>query len=66
VDHVATPPTSGAGLDPATLRYGDQVLVGGRQAIFVYLREPGAVVRYHGEHDTRVVSLRKLRLPEAP
>jgi hypothetical protein len=54
-------PTSGAGFDPLTLRGGDRLLVDGRPAVFVYLSHPGAVIRYVGEQQTRVVSLRKLR-----
>jgi hypothetical protein len=64
MQHRATTPSSGAALDATTLRNGDRVIVDGREAVFVYLREPGAVIRYHGERETRVVSLRKLRLTE--
>jgi len=53
--------TSGAAIDPVTLRSGDSILIDGRPAVFVYLSHPGAVIRYHGEQQTRVVSLRKLR-----
>jgi hypothetical protein len=61
----AITPTSTAGCDPETLRYGDRVVIDGRPAIFAYLTpaHTAAVIRYQGERDTRVVSLRKLRLP---
>jgi hypothetical protein len=58
--------TLGAALDPATLRYGDRIAVDGRPAIFAYLTpaHTAAVIRYQDERDTRVVSLRKLRLAD--
>jgi hypothetical protein len=65
LDHGTTPAIPGEGLDPATLRYGDRVVVDGREAVVVYSREPGIVIRYQGEHQTRGVSLRMLRRSEA-
>jgi hypothetical protein len=64
LDHGTTPAIRGEALDPTTLRYGDRVAVDGREAVVVYSREPGIVIRYQGEHQTRVVSLRKLRRSE--
>jgi hypothetical protein len=48
-------------VDATALRSGDKILVGGREAVFVYATQAGAVVRYRGELQTRVVPLRKLR-----
>jgi hypothetical protein len=42
------------------LRPGTRVWVNGRSAIFLYARRGGAVVRYEGERQSRVVSLHKL------
>ena len=53
--------SSGLPPEPATLRPGDRILVDGRQALLVYLWQSGAVVRYHGEQPTRVVTLRKIQ-----
>jgi hypothetical protein len=64
--HAATTPAQDANIDLATLRVGDRILVDGRPAVFIYLREPGAVIRYEGEAQTRVVSARKLRLAGEP
>jgi hypothetical protein len=56
-----TPASSGQEVEAAALRSGDRILVGGREAVFVYRAQAGAVVRYQGELQTRVVPLRKLR-----
>jgi hypothetical protein len=64
MERFAIGESSGAKVDPETHRFGDRVLVGGRDAAFVSLTpsHAAAVIRYQGERNTRVVSLRKLRL----
>jgi hypothetical protein len=42
------------------LRPGAYVSVNGRHAAFLYARRNGAVIRYEGERQSRVVSLHKL------
>ena len=42
------------------LRPGSRVAVNGRVAAFLYARRNGAVIRYEGERQSRVVSLHKL------
>jgi single-stranded DNA-binding protein len=42
------------------LRPGTRVSVNGRLASFLYARRDGAVIRYEGERQSRVVSLHKL------
>ena len=42
------------------LRPGARVSVNGRLAAFLYARRNGAVIRYEGERQSRVVSLHKL------
>jgi single-stranded DNA-binding protein len=42
------------------LRPGARVSVNGRLAAFLYARRNGAVIRYEGERQSRVVSLSKL------
>jgi hypothetical protein len=41
-------------------RPGTPVRVNGREAVFLYARRNGAVVRYGGERLSRVVSLEKI------
>jgi single-stranded DNA-binding protein len=43
-----------------TLRPGTRVSVNGRVAALLYTRRSGAVIRYEGERQSRVVSLHKL------
>lgn len=42
------------------LRPGARVSVNGRLAAFLYARRNGAVIRYEGERQSRVVALYKL------
>ena len=42
------------------LRPGERVSVNGRLAAFLYAHRNGAVIRYEGERQSRVVSLHKL------
>jgi single-stranded DNA-binding protein len=42
------------------LRPGARVSVNGRLAAFLYARRNGAVIRYEGERQSRVVSVHKL------
>jgi len=42
------------------LRPGARVSVNGRLAAFLYARRNGAVIRYEGERQSRVVALHKL------
>ena len=44
----------------SALRPGACVSVNGRVAAFLYARRNGAVIRYEGERQSRVVSLHKL------
>jgi hypothetical protein len=46
-------------------RQRDIVLVNGREAVFLYRRGGAAIVRYHGEGDSRAVPFSKLRLRAA-
>ena len=42
------------------LRPGARVAINGRFAAFLYARRNGAVIRYEGERQSRVVALHKL------
>jgi len=47
-------------VSPPDLRPGARVSVNGRLAALLYTRRDGAVIRYEGERQSRVVSLYKL------
>ena len=48
-------------------RVGDRVSLGGREGVLRYLYgTEAAVVRFEGDPNTKVVSLRLLRLSEVP
>jgi hypothetical protein len=47
-------------LEAPALRPGARVAVNGRLAAFLYARRNGAVIRYEGERQSRVVSAHKL------
>ena len=54
--------TSGADAPtPREPKAGEIVAIDGREATFLYSRNSAAIVRFHGETDTRVVPLAKLR-----
>ena len=46
---------------PGEPQPGDHVTVNGREAVFLYRRDDGAVIRYYGENDARLVPFSKLR-----
>jgi hypothetical protein len=47
-------------VDAPALRPGALVSVNGRVAAFLYARRNGAIIRYDGERQSRVVSIHKL------
>ena len=47
-------------VEAPALRPGARVSVNGRVAAFLYARRNGAIIRYEGERQSRVVSLQKV------